>query len=152
MDLEPLKERIRLAFAESAPFQGPVTRCDCEECSETRLALSGRRWQTVSPEFLKINYSPALIEAEALAAFLPAYLLNALDGYEVDEPSYEFMIYSLCPTPPKFSCNEKILATAAMLTASQREVVRDFIRLAPIQSSGAFLQTFADYGLEHIWR
>lgn len=92
--LATLRDQIRLAFP-VAPFDGPITVCDCEECMEISNALRGKCWDEVSAEFLHLSCSPVLLTAEAFCAFLPAYLLRALEDIERRTVVLEFTVCSL---------------------------------------------------------
>jgi len=95
-ELEQLREQIPEAFP-PARFHGSITTCDCEECLDLRKALSGQRWDEVPTAFLDFTCSPALLDAEAFQAFLPAYMLRGLDDLKRERVVLEFTVYSLCP-------------------------------------------------------
>jgi hypothetical protein len=63
-------------------FHGQITACDCEECTEIREALQGKRWDEIPAAFVDLTCSPALLTTEAGGAFLPAYLFRGLDDLE----------------------------------------------------------------------
>lgn len=100
-----LREEIRATFP-SETFHGTVTECKCEECTDISTYLRGRAWTDVSDEFVRLTCSPNLLTNEAFHAFVPAYLLRALDGLtERHDVVLEFTIYNL--TPPYFHEDEE---------------------------------------------
>ena len=78
MDAQKVRNQIREAFP-ATQFDGPITSCDCEECTHIREELRHTRWDEISTAFLDLTCSPTLLTPEAFHAFLPAYLLRALD-------------------------------------------------------------------------
>jgi hypothetical protein len=78
MTAPELRDQIRQAFP-ATPFDRPITICDCDECMDFRMELPHKRWDEISTAFLDFTCSPVLPTPEAFTAFLPAYLLRALD-------------------------------------------------------------------------
>jgi hypothetical protein len=68
MDAEQLRSQIRQAFPVSE-FYGPITSCDCEECTEIRDVLRHKKWDRISAAFLDYICSPMLLTPEAFQAF-----------------------------------------------------------------------------------
>src|ERR1700730_2045732 len=99
MTAQQLRDQIRLAFP-ATQFYGPITSCDCEECTDIREELRHKRWDEISIAFLDRTCSPTLLTPEAFNAFLPAYLLRALDDLSEYSVVVEFTVYSLCPNDP----------------------------------------------------
>lgn len=84
VDLLTLEERLRLAFPERE-VSGDIAPHDCEECNALQFNLEKTTWTRVPSEFVKANDGALpLLTEDAYAAFLPAWLLQA-----VREPSEE---------------------------------------------------------------
>jgi hypothetical protein len=96
MVAQDLQNQIREAFPPTH-FEGPVTACDCEECREIREALRNKRWDQVPADFFDLTCSPTLLTPEAFHAFLPAYLLRAINDLNTPSILVEFSVYSLSP-------------------------------------------------------
>ena len=78
-------------------FNGLITSCDCEECTDIRRELRHRRWDEISTAFLDLTCGPTLLTPEAFKAFLPAYPLRALDDLTPGRVFLEFTVYNPCP-------------------------------------------------------
>src|SRR5579884_520209 len=96
MTPEQLKTQIRLAFVPREYF-GPITACSCEECTAIREKLRHQCWDHIPAEFIDFTGSPTLLEPAAFAAFVPAYMVRALDSGQASVV-LEFTVYSLCPS------------------------------------------------------
>src|ERR1700733_9291914 len=97
-ELDRIRDQIRGAFP-SMEYHGPITSCDCDECKEIREALWHKRWDEVPTSLIDLTCSPTLLTPEAFRAFLPAYMLRALDNLMDERVVLEFTVYSLCPDP-----------------------------------------------------
>ena len=75
----------------------PLSKLEREECTGIREELRHKRWDEVPVTSLDLTYSPTLLTPEAFNAFLPAYLLRALDDLSRHSVVVEFTVYSLCP-------------------------------------------------------
>lgn len=116
---------------------GRFTSCDCEECTHIREELRHKRWDEISAAFLDFTCSPALLTPEAFNAFLPAYLLRALDDLDQHCVVVEFTVYSLCPDKPEKNAHEeqlrdgdgvsRLLQRARLMNALQIRAVRAFL-------------------------
>jgi len=89
---QQLRDQIREAFP-AARFDGSITSCDCDECTAIRRELGHKRWDEISTAFLDSTCSPTLLTPEAFHAFLPAYLLRALDDLSRHAIVLEFTVY-----------------------------------------------------------
>jgi hypothetical protein len=131
--LEQLREEIRQAFPPSV-FEGPATDCKCEECTEIRNAPAHKRRDEVPDFFLDFTRSPTLFTPQAFAAFLPAYLLRALDDLEGRTVVLEFTTYCLSPYDSDGDVEqqkpniERLLTRARVMTVAQMSAVRHFLR------------------------
>jgi hypothetical protein len=96
--IEKVRNDIRAAFPPTA-YYGPITACDCEECSQLREELRHKPWDEVSTDIIDLTCSPTLLTPEAFHAFLPAYMLRGLDDLIGKRVVLEFTMYSLCPDP-----------------------------------------------------
>src|SRR5580692_5732039 len=114
------------------PFDGLVTTHDeCDDGIHLRRELSGKRWDELSPEVLLHGSTGLpLLEASALIAFLPAWLLRSMETSDLGDPIVlEFTLYFLCPGSEDEGWNEKSIAeTADLFNSGQRDAVADFLR------------------------
>jgi hypothetical protein len=77
-ELETLTNELFRSFP-AGLFQGNAVEHDCEECLEIRSALERRTWPLISAHFVDAHAdSLPLLTREAFIAFLPAWLLRAL--------------------------------------------------------------------------
>lgn len=148
---EELERQIRDAFPDEA-FCEPVTNCKCEECSSMSKELRYKKWGDVPPAFLDFTCSPTLLTAAAFQAFLPAYMLRAINDFAGDSNVLEFTVYSLSPAlsdEDTFEQNSpKLMERAALMTAEQIHSVRSFLWFAS-QDDG--LKRFAEAALHTAW-
>jgi len=156
--IEQLREEIRQAFPPSV-FEGPATDCKCEECAEISNTLAHKRWDEVPHSFLDFTCSPTLFTPQAFAAFLPAYLLRALDDLEGSTVVLEFTTYSLSPYDSDGDVEqqkrniERLLMRARVMTAAQISAVRDFLRFVSLNAKDAdWFQPFVQTALDEGWR
>jgi hypothetical protein len=76
------EEELRRIIAGAFPaerFWGDAIECSCEECREISRELRGKTWDEPADPFLDETWAPMLLTPRATAAFLPAWLLRALD-------------------------------------------------------------------------
>jgi hypothetical protein len=161
-ELQELREQIRSAFPAS-PFSGTITSCSCDECAYLRNELSPKRWDEVPTDFLDFTCSPNLLGPDAKRAFVPAYMLRALDDLSGDRTVMEFTVYSLCPGDsewdgrhPELFQGEDGLAElrglAQGMTTAQIQAIREFLLFVRDKASnGAWLRPFIDSALDKVW-
>jgi len=162
MDARQLRNQIRVAFP-AVPFYGLVTSCDCEECAEIRDGLLHKRWDEISPAFIDRTCSPTLLTPEAFSAFVPAYLLRALDDLREFSVVVEFTVYSLCPNEPDEDDPEPditrekevshCLERARLMNAAQTQAIRNFLLF--VQENAGYAKWFRPFvarTLEKVWR
>ena len=120
-----LQKRIEDAFGDM-PFNGPITSVDGmenEELDEQRLLyaeLHAKRWRDISPDFIKAYPDGVvLLSDDAYAAFLPAWILCALE----DEKVRELLIYQFSPETPSDRIHHRVL----QLTTTQRGALLEFL-------------------------
>jgi hypothetical protein len=158
-ELEQLREQIREAFQPSR-FYGSVTTCDCQECVDLRTALSSKRWDELPIPFLDHTCSPTLLTAEAFQAFVPAYMLRALDHLTGERAVLEFTVYSLCPADQETDGGHAtqykdhyLKERAALMMPAQVEAIRSFLLFVAAHAKDReCLQSFVYPALENIWR
>jgi hypothetical protein len=162
MDLPELRNQIREAFP-AEPFHGLVTLCDCEECTHMRNELGAKRWDEISTKFLDFTCSPTLLTVDAKRAFLPAYLLRALDDLNVRAVVVEFTVYSISPgdsdwdgeSLEEFRGEDDVACLrefAGGMSAEQIQAVRAFLLYVRENAgSGEWFAPFIDSGLEKVW-
>jgi hypothetical protein len=81
------------------PFYGRVSIHDeCDDGIALLKELPGKRWNEIPPAFLEFNSgSLPLLEARALVAFLPAWLLRSMETMGDECVLAEFTMYFLSP-------------------------------------------------------
>src|SRR6266436_3269447 len=152
---QELREQIRLAFPATL-FYGPITSCDCEECKDIQQELRHKRWDEIPAEFLDLTCSPMLLTPEAFNAFLPAYILRALDDLSRHAVVVEFTVYSLCPGDPQEDGPEvgarrvsDLLERARLMSAAQIQAIRAFLVFIQENASDAeWFRPFITIALE----
>src|SRR5438445_124700 len=97
MNAQQLTQDIRSAF-DPVVSTGPITSCNCDECLAIQRELENKRWDEVPNEFVDFTLSPTLLSPRAFVAFLPAYLLRALNDLSRRGRVLEFTISCLSPT------------------------------------------------------
>jgi hypothetical protein len=155
MVAQELRDQIREAFP-AAPFYGPITPCDCEECLDIREGLRHKQWDQVSAAFLDFTCSPTLLTPEAFHAFLPAYLLRALDDLSGRTVVLEFTVYSLCPDDDEEDCWEahaqSLLPRVSLMSPSQTQAIRSFLLFVQEYADDrGGLRAFITRGLKTTW-
>ena len=161
MDAQELTNQIRRAFS-ATPFDGPITICECDECTQMRKELRHKRWDEISNAFLDFTCSPVLLTPEAFAAFLPAYMLRALDDLSPHAVVAEFTVYSLCPNDPEESGEENssneykvssLLQCAGLMTPEQIQAIREFlVFMQENAGDGRWFRPMITSALERVWR
>lgn len=162
MNAQDLTDQIRLAFP-ATEFLGPITSCDCEGCMGIRAELPHKRWDRVPAWFLDLTCSPTPLEPEAFNAFLPAYLLRALDDLSGRTVVLEFTVYSLCPNAPEEDGAEehsdhedrmrRLVDRARLMSRDQIEAVRSFLVFVRENASdAACLRPFIASALPQVWQ
>jgi hypothetical protein len=162
--LECLRNQIRDAFPPTC-FHGVVTKCSCDECWNIRNALEGRSWNQIEREFIDLTCSPVLLDPEAFQAFLPAYLLGALDDYLKESVVVEFTVYSLCldavpddeDTEPDCHRNsgvpQRLQDRARLMSAAQINAIRAFLSFIAERAAKADgFRPFVVASVGTIWR
>lgn len=72
---------------------------DLDEAADTVEEFLGRRWETLTVEFLLTNYSAvSIFTAGALAYYLPAYLLAIVEHYHEADLLPDELLQILCGT------------------------------------------------------
>lgn len=129
-EVEAFRRRLIQAFP-PRPFSGDVAgNCLCDECSALRLHLPGRRWDEVSSDFIDFNSgSLPLLLPDALVAFLPAYLMRAMETLDQGSVLAEFTMYFLCPGNEEEGWDlERAAGLVSLLDSEQRKVIGEYLR------------------------
>jgi hypothetical protein len=161
MTAQHLRDQIRQAFP-ATPFDGPITICDCDECTDFRKEFRHKRWDEISNAFLDFTCSPVLLTPEAFTAFLPAYMLRALDDLSPQAVVAELTIYSLCPNyleenGEESSSNEykmnRLLQSAELMAPEQIQAIREFlVFMQENAGDGHVFRPIITSALERVWR
>lgn len=152
-DLEDFRERLILAFP-PRPFGGQVsTHDECDEGIALRKELPGKRWDEIPAAFVDFNSgSLPLLEASALVAFLPAWLLRSMETIGDESVLAEFTMYFLCPGSLEEGWDEKAIAERiSFFDAAQRHLVGDFLRTIVEQRALPYWHPYAEHGVKR-WR
>ena len=161
MSAQQVRNQIREAFA-ATPFEGPITSCDCEECTDIREHLRHKRWDEISTAFLDSTCSPVLLTPEAFKAFLPAYLLRSLDDLSLHRVVVEFTVYSLCPAKPEENSPKmlvghedglnRLLQRARLMSPLQIQTIRAFLAFVEENAGDAeWFRPFIEGALGEVW-
>jgi hypothetical protein len=161
MSSKEVRDQIRLAFP-ATEYSGPITNCDCDECTHLREELGHKSWDQVSAAFLDLTCSPVLLTQEAFAAFLPAYMLRALDDLSRQSVVLEFTVYSLCPGIPEAGDEQaesnserqlrRLLDRAWLMDRNQIQAIRSFLEFVQQNARAAeWFRPFIAGGLERVW-
>lgn len=157
MRTDEIKDRIRAAFP-AVPFDGIVTGCECDECTDIRLKLQGKQWDEISEQFIDLTCSPVLLTPEAFCAFLPSYMVRALDlADQRDNNVVEFTVYSLSPgdgegphDPGEVEWRQK---RARLMNREQIEAVRWFLLfIAEKSPEREWREQFVKTALAEVWK
>jgi hypothetical protein len=156
-ELDRIRDQIRGAFP-STQYHGPITACDWDECKEIREALWHKRWDEVPTSLIDLACSPTLLTPEAFRAFLPAYMLRALDNLMDERVVLEFTVYSLCPDPePDNEIAREVKVTrlgerAKLMTPAQVEAIRSFLAfVAATAENREWFRPIVGAALDSIW-
>jgi len=155
-DSDQLRDEIREVFP-SIVFHGLVTPCDCEECWGYRTALSEKSWDQIPRSFVTRTCSPALLTREAFVAFLPIYLLGALDDLSEHNTVLEFTVYCLSPHAPREphevpKNSKRLRAYAKAMTNEQIQAVRHFLMYVGANASNSdWFKPFIQVAMDLVW-
>jgi hypothetical protein len=147
-----LRDNIIAAFPGSV-FSGPITRVDgrtdeaLEEEQALYNALRARKWSDIEGSFVSSNVDGiALLTDQAFAAFLPAWLIAALDENEVRE----MLVYFFSPSAhePSESRDRRI----EQLTLPQKKVLRAFLTYCFEVEDSEFVKEHARSAAEYTAR
>lgn len=124
---QDLLMKVRELFP-AAPFTGPVTVCDCEECSGIQRELSGKAW-TEMPEWMHEDTAPyTLMSPEAKSAFFPGLLRRALElGIRDDNDIFWRLRGDLVGMFHDEHSQRHYLGVVRQLTPEQRILLRDVV-------------------------
>ena len=107
--------------------------------------------------FLDFTCSPTLLTAAAFQAFLPAYILRAIDDGAGDSNVLEFTVYSMSPALSDEETFERdsprLMERAALMTAEQIHAVRSFLSFVVTRRAqdDDWLKRFAQAALQTAW-
>lgn len=149
-DLLLIRHQIRAAFPPTR-FQGAVTLCPCDECKELQETMQGKSWDQITNDFVDFTGSPTLLTPDAFQAFLPAYMLRALDNIATDNVVLEFTVYSLCPS---IALDDEVPDPDPLKDPKHSQRLRDLARLmspAQIAAIRCFLSFIADQASQRKW-
>lgn len=149
-----LRNALRQAFPMVA-YSGPVTRHDgawLPALTEENAihdddmflyeGLKGKNWTEVSPELLhNLPDGFVLLTDEALAAFLPAWLMRSLDNILGENLVREFCIYAFSPSGS--SVVDTKLRRLHPLNSKQRAAVREILFEFAQNETNTFLKEHA---------
>ncbi len=147
---DALREMVRQAFP-TETYDGMVTRYDpgpwTEELDEEQAlyeTLKGRSWPDIPSDFL-CHYPDAfcLLAPEALAAFIPAWLMYSLENLQGENEIREFLIYTF--SPPGYSWEY-----LSPLTSQQRSTVRALLAEFAENEPNAFVREHAAKALARV--
>ena len=103
-----------------------------------------------------------LLTPEAFTAFLPAYMLRALDDLSPHAVVAEFTVYGLCPSDleengEENSSNEykvnNLLQCAGLMTPEQIQAIREFlVFMQENAGDGRWFRPMITSSLEKVWR
>lgn len=159
MTAQEVRDQIRQAFS-AAPFDGPTTPYDSYtkgEYAYFQEELQHKRWDEVSTTFLDSTDGPVLLTPEAFHAFLPAYLLRALDNLSPHSQVAELTVYTLCPIEGddlihQLSVNS-LLERARLMSPAQIQAIRAFLLFVQENiSDREWFRSSIKTALEAIWR
>jgi hypothetical protein len=97
--LEILKQKVKIVFADVPYPKGIIAPHECDECQEVRRTFKNKNWKTIEPEILEENFGIIpLFSSEAFHFFLPAYLIYSLEHFsEKYDTVCEYTIYAVTP-------------------------------------------------------
>jgi len=152
-----LTKRIESAFP-ATRCTGPITKFDNqqgEEFDEDQFvfeALSGRTWKEVPRQFVREHPgSLVLLGPEAFSAFLPIWLLCAMEEMNHENEVRELLIYSFCPKPDLVPDTSFLIRDwLRQLNSEQRQTVRAFLAYCSSAEPSPFLRAHASRAVEFI--
>jgi hypothetical protein len=148
--IEDFRQRLVRAFP-PRPFYGRVsTHDECDEGIALLKELPGKCWDEIRTAFVDSNSgSLPLLDASALVAFLPAWLLRAMETVRDESVLAEFTMYFLCPGSEDEGWDENGLAErVSLFDASQRSLVGDFLRSIVEKETLQHWHAYPEYGLK----
>lgn len=149
ISLEEFRNLLIAAFPPK-PFHGLVsTHDECDDGIHLRRELPGKHWDELSNEVLfHGSIALALLEPDALVAFLPAWLLRSMETFDRRSIVLEFTLYFLSPGNEHDGWNEKRIAEIVMLfDIAQRKVVGQFLQSILNDQKMRGLHSHAEFGL-----
>ena len=152
-EVEVFRRRLHQSFPPE-PFFGDVTSlCECDECVALRLNLPGKRWDEVPPEFIDFNSgSLPLLLPDALAEFLPAYLIRSMETLDQDCVVAEFTMYFVCPGNEEEGWDEeRVAGLVSLFDLEQRKAIADYMRAIVGRSDLRHWHANTEFGLR-CWR
>ena len=152
--IDNLRARIIAAFSSvPRPSKENIARHQCEKCEELRNVFGRLRWEAIEPEILEKYYSKlSLFTPQAFRYFLPAYLLQSLEGFNDENIVCQFTIYSLAPIGEEDDAARKWwLERIEEFTQEQKDVIAAFLRLAVINRKLRVYREQAESGLKKNW-
>ena len=134
---DEVREQVEAAFP-AKPFLSPVTSgCTCYECTGVETLLRGRSWDELDNTALDAQFgSLPLLMPDALAAFLPAWLLRSLRDLDAKDQKFrEWTLYELAlyhdegDGPDELlRKTERLRRRAGPFTPDQRDAIASFLR------------------------
>ena len=149
-DLDGFRQRLLRAFPPH-PFRGVVsTHDECDDGIYLRRELPGKTWADLSPEVLfHGSIALSLLEPDALACFLPAWLLRSMQTFSDTSIVLEFTLYFLCPGNGEDGWDERrIAALTALFAPAQKGVIGDLLRAVVADDTLEVWHPCAEFGLE----
>ncbi len=159
MIAQELRNQIRQAFP-ATQFCGPITPCECEECMDIREGLRHKQWDQIPAAFIELTCNLTLLTPEAFQAFLPAYLLRALDDLSGDGIVVHLAVHCLCPNKNPddgkavhIAHERLLLQRAGLMSPAQIQAIRSFLQF--VEKNAGHREWFQPYisrALETVWR
>ncbi|MEP7354118.1 MAG: hypothetical protein ABI824_12885 [Acidobacteriota bacterium] len=144
------RQKLIAAFP-PLPFEGLVsTHDECDDGIHLLRELSGKRWDQLSAEVLfRGSLALPLLEASALVAFLPAWLLHSMETTGLDDPlGLEFTLYFLSPGNEENGWDEeRIGEMVGLFNFEQRDAIADFLRFVANWGDRRYGKSHAEFGL-----
>ncbi len=147
--IDRLRQRIVKAFSSvPRPSKENIARHECEKCEELRNVFAPLSWDSIDRETLETYHGKLpLFTPQAFHYFLPAYLLQSLQGFNDDNIVCEFTIIFLCPTVENEAVEEWWLERMKQFTPEQKDVIAIFLKLAIINRKLRSYRDLAEFGL-----
>lgn len=140
------------------PFYGVITPADDQPWAEEidddldlRDHLYGQAWTSIAAEFIDRHFGGlVLMEPEAFATFVPAWLSRGLDHPDATNLVRAFAVYAFCPNEnaslpeqATFLLNRVHEAQICALNQLQRAVVRVFLQFVATTESSEWIRADA---------